>query len=64
MRETVLADHKDPKVQVVVETNVLDFGFLEIEEIESLKSKKPWAGLWKKIKEENEEDEEKQQEEN
>jgi len=62
MRETVLADHKDPKVEVIVQTNVLDFGFLAIEDVQSLKTKEPRAGIWKKIKEENEEDEEKQQE--
>lgn len=33
MRETVLADHKDPKVEVIVQTNVLDFGFLAIEDV-------------------------------
>ena len=60
MRETVLLDHKDPKVQVVVETNVLDFGYLNIEEIESLKTKEPWGGIRKKIEEEKEEDDEKQ----
>lgn len=63
MRETVLADHKDPKVQVIVETEILDFGFLGIEDIESLRSKEPRAGV-RKEKEENEEDEEKQAEEN
>lgn len=41
MRETVLADHKDPKVPVVCETNVLDFGYLFIEEVEQLKTKEP-----------------------
>lgn len=41
MRETVLADHKDPKVEVIVQTNVLDFGFLAIEDVQSLKTKEP-----------------------
>jgi len=45
MRETVLADHKDPKVEVIVQTNVLDFGFLAIEDVQSLKTKEPRAGI-------------------
>lgn len=49
---TVMADHKDPKVKVIVESEKLDFSFTNLQDVESLKTKEPWAGKRKPIIEE------------
>jgi len=44
MRVTVKLDHCDPKVEVTVEVEKLDFSFTNLEDVESLKMKEPRAG--------------------
>lgn len=61
MRETVKLDHCDPKVEVTVEVEKLDFSFTNLEDVESLKMKEPRAGKWKPIIEPTDEEEDKQQ---
>ena len=40
-RETVRADHVFPQAEIKVESEVLDFSFMKIEDIESIKRKEP-----------------------
>ena len=58
-RETVRADHVFPQAEIKVESEVLDFSFMKIEDIESIKRKEPWAGRRRPIPEENPEEDEK-----
>lgn len=41
LRETVKADHCDPKVEVTVEVEKLDFSFIGLLDVETLKTKDP-----------------------
>ena len=51
--------HVDPKVEIKVDSDHLDFSFTKLEDVESLRMKEPRAGKRKPIEEILDEDEEK-----
>lgn len=57
--DTLKLDHVDPKQDLVIENDSIDFSFWDITDVVSLKKKEPRAGNRKPIHDSDNEEEEK-----